>query len=213
MLIRDGLVYPGIVNPERIKVNRCGDKDCLRVVVWGDEYDICRDPHMWSSSKPGGYGRGVLNSGDDPKKTERTSRLGEIALAKVFPGLGMDIRYKTGGEVSDFMMGHLSVDIKTAASNYGANCIQVMNDRGYRLSLKSDIYIGSFIEMDARLRGVAHVILVGWELRYRIEASPDVPGRRGNWLNKELVFADLRPLDGMLGAYKASIIRQEAGGV
>jgi hypothetical protein len=146
-----------------------------------------------------------MNSSVDPKRVERTSRLGELAFAKVFPGLGMNIRYKKGGDRSDFLLGCFSVDVKTAVENKGVNCIQVVNDRGIRTDLKSDIYVGSFIERDLRNHGFADVVLVGWTWRGSLEGLPDTRGRRGNWLNKEMMFADLKPMEGLHKAHRAHI--------
>ena len=72
----------------------------LIVDIPKEEYLIVENLYMWCSSKPGNYGRGIANTDNDPKKVERTGKLGEIALAKIFK-LPVDIEYKTHGDKTD----------------------------------------------------------------------------------------------------------------
>ena len=110
----------------------------LRVPVLDAEYDMCEKSshNQWSNEKTGPWGRGHINTTDDPHKTNRIGKLGEMALAKVHDK-PVDLDYHKGGDAGDFILLEtasckITANIKTAAHKppYAAGLIRVVSDRG-----------------------------------------------------------------------------------
>lgn len=170
-------------------------------------YEKCNlcSQNRWSNKKTGHFGRGLINSKDDPCKVERIGLLGEAALAQ-YINQKVDYEYKEGGTPFDFNLNGLNIDIKTAARNYGCGLIRAVSDRGSVVELKSDIYVFAYLEVENRDEKMATVVLTGWEEKCKIEKMKTVPARIGNHLNYELSYQNLNPIETLKNFRKKEII-------
>lgn len=183
---------PAAKIPEWIEVNYSkGKRWVLKCVVEGKDYEVCEDPKMWSSGKPGEYGKGIANTTDDPLKVERTGKLGEVALSQIIQ-LPVDFAFKENGDNYDFIMDGFTVDIKTATRlpNYEASLMQAVNSYKRAIPLKCDYYVASYISVDDRANKRAEVIIVGVIDKNTIQRLPKVPAKKGEHLNYELNYND-----------------------
>ena len=173
--------------PEWVIRNYNGvDKWVLKCVVDGKDYEVCENVEMWSSSKPGDYGKGFANSSDDPHKVERTGKLGEMAFAQIIE-IPVDFKFKKFGDLTDFAITpQATVDIKTATrlSDYCASLITAINSNGVQMQLKSEYYVAAYIDKDDREAKRAEVIIVGAMSQKDIKRLPVKPARRQGATNK-----------------------------
>src|SRR5260221_9217812 len=91
-------------------------RQVLKVEVSGSEYDLCEHSshNMWANTKTGEWGSGLANTEGDPRKVERTGRLGEMALAKLV-GIPIDLAYRVYGDDRDAtLLRNIKVNMKTA---------------------------------------------------------------------------------------------------
>ena len=170
------------------------------IEVKGENYKSCLEAaaNYWASSKTGNYGKGLINSKDDPLKVERTGLLGEMAFS-IFSGLPVDFSYKKGGDKTDFILNGQTVDVKTAASNYGANCIKAYTASGKYVFRELDIYVAAYVVEDTGES--ATVNLVGYELGSVIKGFPPKGARaRGLHKNFELDHKKLRSIEELITA-------------
>lgn len=167
----------------------------MLVRVDGDNYKRCVEAasNYWASSKNGNYGRGLINSEDDPTKVERTGLLGEMAFS-IMTGLPVDFSYKKGGDKTDFILNGKSVDVKTAASNYGANCIKAYTASGKYVFRELDIYVAAYVVEDNGESAIVN--LVGYELGSVIkEFTPKGARAKGLHKNFELDHKNLKQIE------------------
>lgn len=169
----------------------------MLIKVEGDDYTKCVEAakNYWASSKKGNYGRGLINSEGDPTKVERTGLLGEMAFS-IFSGLPVDFSYKKGGDKTDFILNGMTIDVKTAASNYGANCIKAYTASGKYVFRELDVYVAAYVQED---NGEFAIInLVGYELGKNIKEYP-IKGARARGLHKnfELDHKRLKPIENL----------------
>ena len=167
----------------------------MLIEIKGENYKKCVEAakNYWASSKSGNYGRGLINSKDDPMKVERTGLLGEMAFS-IFSGLPVDFSYKKGGDKTDFILNGKTVDVKTAASNYGANCIKAYTASGKYVFRELDIYVAAYVVEDTGESAIVN--LVGYELGSVIKGF-DPKGARARGLHKnfELDHKKLKPIE------------------
>jgi hypothetical protein len=178
--------------PEWIQVNYNGtQKWVLKCIVDGKDYEVCENPEMWSSSKPGEYGKGIANTEDDPLKVERTGKLGEMALAQIIQE-PVDFEYRKLGDAYDFIIDKYTVDIKTATKlpSYNASLITAVNENGKMLDIKCDYYVAAYINHDDRQSKRAEVIIVGVMSSQQIKRLPRKPAKKGKHLNYEMSYSD-----------------------
>lgn len=170
---------------------------CVLVKVEDGEYDICEKTSKlwWASSKRGAYGKGLLNTKDDPAKTERTGLLGQMAFAKI-TNEPVDLEYRHGGDKYDFLIsGKYKIDIKCASHDYGKNLIQKTNEYGYPQKIDKHLYVGSFIDREDRSNKTASIVLVGYYLQEEVLRANTARGCKGNGhFNYELQFHRMRPI-------------------
>ena len=173
--------------PEWIQCEYNGvEKWVLKCVVEGKDYEVCENVEMWSSSKPGEYGKGFANSNDDPFRVERTGKLGEMALAQIIE-LPVDFKYTEFGDLTDFSITpQATIDVKTATrlSDYCASLITAINSNGKQIQLKSQYYVAAYINHDDRVAKRAEVIIVGAISAKDIKRLPIKPARRQGATNK-----------------------------
>lgn len=188
------------------KIGRSLELDCVTVKIPPEEWQVCDEVsrNYWSQKKRGQYGKGILNTQSDPAKTERTGLLGEMAFAKI-SGLDMDISYVEGGAAHDFTFvsstgEELSIDIKTAhkLQPYKAMLIYAQSGSGKDIPLNSTYYVAGYIANEDIEAQKATVILIGYCHRDLVLSKDLVKGKQGFWLNKEIPYAELSELDGLL---------------
>lgn len=157
----------------------------MRVFIDNSDYEIAKDAseNMWCSGKSGRYGRGILNTKDDKFRTERSGRLGEVALGKVL-GLEIDSMYRHGGDNFDFKVGCLSIDIKTSVKKQTSqnrirrSYVRYMDGRRGRLNLKCDLYVAAEVDDDTETQ-TAVVDIFGYMSRSGLKDLPTAPGIYG----------------------------------
>lgn len=170
----------------------------MLIKIEGDNYLKCVEAakNYWASSKTGGYGKGLINTKIDPIKTERTGLLGEMAFS-IVTGLPVDFSYKNGGDKTDFILNGKTVDVKTAASNYKANCIKSYTPNGKYVFRELDIYVAAYVVEDTGESAVVN--LVGYELGSVIKDFPPKNARaKGLHKNFELDHKKLKPIEDLL---------------
>lgn len=166
-----------------------------RIEISGDEYHKCDEQsmNMWGSKKKGKYGAGLLNSREDPFRTERLGLLGEMAVCKCI-NQPINLSYAEYGDGgSDIIIKDIRFDVKTASYDYGMVCIQVINEGGKHINKDVGGYIATFKELDDYDDKRAVIILVGYQFKGFVDSLPTVPARKGSHFNKELLFDDLIP--------------------
>lgn len=169
------------------------EKVVYKVDVVGDEYEMCNDfsSNMWANKKTGFYGRGMINSKDDPHKAERIGKLGEMAFSKVF-GFPVDFTYREGGDKYDFVCNKFKVDVKTSSKRpwYEAGLITATNKNGNPMELKSDIYIFGYVMLEDREKKISSIILVGGCDKETVINRPMSKAKVGNHLNYEILYKE-----------------------
>lgn len=150
--------------------------------------------NRWSNKKTGHFGRGLINSKDDPCRAERIGLLGEAALAQIIDRK-VDYEYKEGGVPFDFRLNNLKIDIKTAGKNYGVGLIRAKTAEGKVLTLKSDVYAFGYIIKDDRDNKIAEIEILGYLRKEEIEKCNIVKARVGNHLNYEISYDKLSPIE------------------
>lgn len=197
MRIEDELLYP---DPCVILKSQLHGRDVLEVWVEHENYQACRErsQHMWSNRKTGKYGKGLANTEIDPYKIVRQGLIAELAFSAVLLSyeveLPVNVREVPGGFPHDFLIGHKTVDIKTAGSNYGKNLIQAKTPKGHTMKL-CDFNIASFIKSENIEQGKCLVVLVGWESKETvISRGLKEPYRDGGQKNFEMWHAHCSPI-------------------
>lgn len=151
--------------------------------------------NMWSNTKKGFYGKGMLNSKKDPFRVERTGRLGEMALSKYLQ-VPINDEFLQFGDETDFVYNNLKIDIKTAHKkpSYEAGLIRAMSYSGKKISLTSDIYVFAYIIEENKNTKSAKIKLVGWANKIDIEKLPLQPAKVGDHKNYEVPYSKLKPI-------------------
>lgn len=189
------LFYPKETDPMWIgsRIDKSGP-EWVKVQITGAEYMACAGAEMWSSTKVGTYGSGLINTPDDPRRVERVGRLGETALAKLC-GLGVDLRYHQGGDKHDFEIFGLTVDVKTSAKYCGYGLILAENEERRKIHPKCDRYVFAFVESDNRNAQQATVVIAGYCTRLSLLTRPSIPGFHGGKHRNYLIyFHELLPI-------------------
>ena len=159
-------------------------------------YEECEKAaaNMWCSSKKGMYGKGLLNTKNDPLKTERTGRLGEMALCLVL-NASPDFSYRKFGDAGDFVVEGKKIDIKTAARNYGEMLVYAENEWGKKVNIKSDIYVAAVVLSDDIEKKEAEIDILGWCKKEDLMSRDLVPARQGKHKNYAVPHAELDSID------------------
>ena len=174
------------------------------VDVSGYEYELCEahSHNMWSSSKSGFYGEGILNTETDECLTERTGTLGEMAYGKLFH-TAVDLSYRHKGDNKDFISFDISIDMKTAREPYGSGLVMCRNERGIAIRLKCDVYVFGFIVNEDREGKLATIAFVGWCYRDDLNMLPEKPSpkAKAQHRNKEMPYEKMKPMSLMYSSY------------
>ena len=185
-----------------------GVKRCYVVNITKKEYNICDKYSVYRkcNTKDGDYGKGLLATKKDPFKPSRVGLLGELAFAKVFIGLKVDLKYRACGDDCDFIMkldngNRVKIDMKTADYNYGSNWVTVESEFGYEMELKSDIYVCSFIMKKIKPKYVMSIAVVGWQTRKFVSGLPTEESHLAGHKVKKLYFKDLHPIQSLFDLY------------
>lgn len=200
-------IYKPEVIEAEIKEHSLGrlKRNCVTVKLNSEEWNFCHEAstEYWSQSKKGSYGKGILNTNEDPARVERTGLLGEVAFAKI-SSLVVDATYSEGGEPHDFSGDWGSLDIKTASKlqTYKSILVYSQTESGKNIPLTSEIYVGAFISHEDIEAQKATVVIVGWCTKEAIAAKPLVKARKGWHLNKEMPYSELRDLGELLEIIK-----------
>lgn len=159
-----------------------------------EEYDICDKAakNMWANSKKGYYGKGMLNTVEDPYKTERTGRLGEMAFG-ILVNQSIDDEYKHLGDTHDFFFENKKIDVKTAAKkpSYSCGLVRAETQSGKKLDLSSDIYVFGYVINDDVNKKTAQICLVGYMKKADIIKLEPKKARRGFHKNYEVHYKTL----------------------
>lgn len=168
----------------------------MKIQISSKLYEKCRkhSQNRWSNKKKGFFGRGIINSNDDPCKVERIGLLGEAALA-LYIDQKVDYKYRDDGTPFDFNIGGFNIDLKTASRNYGCGLIRAISDRGANIELKSDVYVFAYLEGENKEEKSASIVLTGWLERCKIQTQSVVPARVGRHFNYECKYTDLNPIE------------------
>lgn len=177
------------------------EKVVYSIVVENEEYEKCVEAsgNMWANEKTGVYGGGMLNTKNDPRRTERIGKLGEMAFSKIF-SIPIDLTYRRGGDKQDFLTSDSKkINIKTASEKKSYNCglVKATNDNGTKLiPLSCDIYVFAYVAYDNRDKNEASVVVIGYMEKEEIEKKTPVPARNkfASHLNYEVPFVELKPI-------------------
>jgi len=200
------MYYPKRVDIRKIqKVVGTGVGDYVYVDIDGEEYAECCRVKFWSEGKTGGYGSGVGNTPEDPKRVSRIGALGQMAFSKLL-GIEFDNEYKEFGDEYDNKVCGLTLDIKCAMYNRGSMIVYAVSEGGVRREIDKDIYIGCFMDKEDRAGGTARIIFGGFMYGEDVRGYPTVPGvKRGSTHKIKLVpFEDLLSMDLLFDIFEES---------
>ena len=182
----------------------------ILIEVSGQDYRMCDENshNMWANTKQGAWGGGIVNSATDPRKVERSGRIGEQAYA-LYMGKEVDWTYRRGGDNKDFSLGSFSVDVKTSSYNPkkspDAALIKYIDARRGKLQLKCDVYVACEITYENREQEIAKVAIHGWVARSEIQHLPRRAGIYGykksegkGWMNAIMKFDSIHPINQLL---------------
>jgi hypothetical protein len=176
-------------------------KNVYIVNVNPQQYDICSvaSQNMWANKKKGRYGSGLLNTKEDPYKTERTGRLGEMAFG-ILINQNIDAEYKHLGDTQDFTINNKKFDIKTAAKKpkYLCGLIRAQTESGKFLDLTSDTYVFGYVILDDILKKVAQISLVGYMNKGDIIKLEMKPAKMGFHKNYEIPYKDTQDIGDLI---------------
>lgn len=186
-----------------LKTHKVGrlDIEGITVKLMPYEWDVCDQVsgQMWANKKGGHYGKGLINSEEDPRRAERIGKIGEMAFAKI-SGLGVDVEYKEKGDDYDFITPCGTIDIKTSSKipAYKQLLITGESAHGKAYEIKSDIFIAAFLAYEDRLAKKATVVIVGWCTKEEAMKGGLKKGRAGRHKNYEVHYRELRPISELL---------------
>lgn len=184
--------------PQDTKLYRpAGNPDRVCCLIGPLDYNVAVQvaQHRWCSSKPGYFGRGQANTQADPFRVERCGLLGEIGLAQ-YLNQEVDLDFQPGGDQYDFLVGDQTLNLKTALQNRGNGVVRQTNQQGLTLKFKQDLY--GFAYLHGENHDKAIVVLVGFCTREFLKQQPLCTGKGGHHLNREVQYADLCNIQGLL---------------
>jgi len=161
------------------------------VKIFGKRYALCEfaAQRMWSHNKNDKneiqkYNRGLLNSNNDPYLTERTGRLGEMAVCLFLNNDKMDVTYRPFGDRGDLIISKRVLEVKTARHNYGELLVRHISSGGKIVPIKSDLFIAATVEFENKVKKYAMIKLVGWiDFENFIKKAKLKPAKRGKHIN------------------------------
>lgn len=180
---------------ELITINKKSIKT-ISIDIIDDEYDIVQEiaKKMWSNTKSGFYGSGMLNTKSDPYRVERIGKLGEAAFGKLF-NLPVNIEtIENGDNGIDFVIGKEKIDVKCSARDYGVGLVKATSESGkVLLHLNSDCYVFGYIESDDIVNKKAKVKLIGYKTKQSILKTKTCPARmhEAKHMNYEIPYESM----------------------
>jgi hypothetical protein len=174
-------------------------KDWIQVEIKGEDYLQCvkSSQNLWANSKTGKYGSGMNNTEKDPFRVERLGCLGELGFGRLL-GLKPDFSYRKGGDNKDFEFNGRSIDVKVSFKNTGYKLIYAVSESGYRVPLKSEIYVIGYLKGDYQRFNRAEIVYVGWTTRNTITKEPIVQATGGDHMVYKFPYYKLRSLSKLL---------------
>lgn len=161
----------------------------FHIFIRPDEYSIALEAadNMWCSKN-----KGYLNTNQDPKKTERIGRLGEVAFGKIF-NLSIDMEYKEYGDTMDFFLNQNKINVKCASKypEYEAGLVRMCNNDGREVELKQDLYVFGYLKNENKQLKQANVVLVGYQQVDFIKKLEKRNAKIGNHYNYEVPYSSL----------------------
>lgn len=178
----------------------------MLVKISTPDYKECEKAarNYWASSKKGMYGRGIINSKNDPLKVERTGLLGEMAFA-MQARLPLNFEYKRFGDKYDFKAYKKTIDVKTASRDYGACLVQYMNKKGNIVFRRKHIYVTAHVTYDDIVEKVAGIELVGYILGVDLTEDLIKPARVGTHYNYEIPFEITKPIEAVIAFVRGEV--------
>lgn len=195
---------PQIPQIQKLTLENGYELSVMVIDINESEYDECVlfADHMWANKKKGAYGEGLRNTKEDPRKTERTGNLGEMAFAKLIHS-SVDFRYIENGKMDrDFEIENTIIELKTAMRNYGAGLKKYRGESTTAIPhmLIADLYVFAFINFDDRERRRASISFVGWTDKKTYWKYRDKPSRtsQSNHRNYDIPYHDLNTIQTFL---------------
>jgi hypothetical protein len=177
----------------------------VEVHIAPETYQLCEvsSDNMDCNHKTGAWGSGARNHPTDPRKVERTGRLGEAAFSEVFK-VPVDYSYIEKGDECDFHVGDFKVDVKTALEDRPRGLVRATNHRQEPLEQKSDWYIFGYVLKDDRENKTATMRLVGGITKENMMNRETIKAYAKNTthLNYEVHFRELVPVRELLDILK-----------
>jgi hypothetical protein len=169
--------------------------NAYHVFINSDEYDICVEAaqNMWANKKKGSeYNKGFLNTKEDPVRTERTGRLGEMAFGKMIEQ-PMDTEYKEYGDTMDFLYKGYKINVKCASKYYDSETglIKSHTETGYPVGLKQDIYVIGYLKNENKKLKQANVVILGYQTKEVISKYEVKRAIRDKHYNYQVIYNDL----------------------
>jgi len=171
----------------------------MKIVVCGEDYKYCQESskNYKCNTKKGFFGKGIINSKNDPYKVTRIGLLGEMAFAK-YMDVPARFEYMEHGDDFDFKINGKTIDVKTASRNYGACLIRCINHKGnFILKKPCDIYVAAYIDKEIPDENYAEVIIKGWIRSKEFKNMEPVNARVGKHKNYEISFDNVSSLSSL----------------
>ena len=167
--------------------------------VSGTEYDyaVKAASNMYCSGKQSEWGRGYMNTKEDPQKVERNGRLGEVAFAK-FMHCDIQAEYIRGGDDYDFLIEGKKINVKTSFGSKDQYRIIKTDDRSIEYKVNCDYYFFLYSEYDNRETRDSLIridgFITGNDLRNGKFRVGESLGQRLAW-NWEIPYKALQPFE------------------
>lgn len=132
-----------------------------------EEYLFCEkeSKNRWASSKKGQYGKGLVNTDDDPFFVERIGLLGENAVFK-YLGIPFVTEYRKGGDGGwDINLNKTLLDIKCGTR------LRSYHDVRYHFDYNCDGFIFTGVEYENQIEKTASILLYGYCSKIQFLAS------------------------------------------
>lgn len=171
--------------------------DVARIIVDGEEYKMCEcsSTNMWANKKKGKWGGGYKNTKEDPRRVERTGRLGEMAFSKI-SNTPVDFSYIRGGDKHDTIFRKKSINVKTAMALYGVVMVKCEGKYGNPVTLSSDFYVFCCLNHENRKDKTAIIDFLGYLPLKELITKSKVP--KIEWVNYECPYNELHTIEELL---------------
>lgn len=161
------------------------------IFINSDEYDICVQAasNMWANNKKGSrYNEGILNTKDDPIRSERIGRLGEMAYGKMI-GQPIDTEYKEFGDTMDFFYKGYKINVKCAAKYYSSEItlIKSHTESGVAVGLRQDLYVIGYLKNENKQLKQANVVILGYQTKEFISKT-EIKKAKENHYNYQVPY-------------------------